>query len=152
MQAIADALVLASTSSETKRSRLAAAAFVRESLMGQCPEGYARSCFALAEMMPAKTEQIVCPTLLVTGDEDMVAPPSAVRAMADKIAGAKVEIVRACGHWTPIEAPEICVGHLHRFYAAQNSAALSRRPLSSGTYASRSTQNPSSMTFFSGRT
>jgi 3-oxoadipate enol-lactonase len=146
MQAIADALVLASTASETKRSRLAASAFVRESLMGQCPDGYSRSCQALAGMIPANTGQITCPTLLVTGDEDIVAPPSSVRAMGDKIAGAKIEIIRSCGHWTPVETPEACIAHLNRFYAAQNESSKAARLTRSGT-----TYHPGSMTFSSGR-
>lgn len=146
MQSIADALVLASTSSETKRSRLAAAAFVRESLMGQCPDGYSRSCQALSEMIPANTSQINCPTLLVTGDEDVVAPPSSVRAMADKITSARIEIIRSCGHWTPLETPEACIALLNRFYASQNSTGLAARQARSGA-----TYKPSSMTFSSGR-
>jgi 3-oxoadipate enol-lactonase len=115
MQAIADALVQASTSSETKQRRLAAAAYVRESLMRQDPEGYARSCDALADAQAADTSKIACPTLLVTGDEDVVAPPQAVRQMATKIDAARVEVLRGCGHWTPIEKPEECSELLKQF-------------------------------------
>jgi 3-oxoadipate enol-lactonase len=43
MQEIADALVQASTSAATKAHRHAAVAFVRESLMRQPPDGYART-------------------------------------------------------------------------------------------------------------
>jgi len=117
MQAIADALVQASTSAESKAKRPAAIAFIRESLMRQDPEGYARSCEALAEAQLADTSKIACPTLLVTGDEDVVAPPQAVRAMSEKIAGSRVEILRGCGHWTPLEKPEECMQLLQRFYA-----------------------------------
>ncbi len=116
MRGIADALVQASTSSETKQKRHAAVAFVRESLMAQDPEGYARSCEALAEMQPADTSKIVCPTLLVTGDEDAVSPPQSVRMMAQKIAGSRVEIIRGCGHWTPVERPDECIQLLKQFY------------------------------------
>ena len=49
-----------------------------------------------------------CPTLLVTGDEDAVAPPSAAQAIADKIKGAKLKVLEHCGHWTPIERPQDC--------------------------------------------
>jgi 3-oxoadipate enol-lactonase len=115
MQAIADALVQASTSSETKQRRLAAAAYVRESLMRQDPEGYARTCDALADAQAADTSKIGCPTLLVTGDEDVVSPPQAVRQMATKIDGARVEVLRGCGHWTPIEKPEECAELLKQF-------------------------------------
>jgi 3-oxoadipate enol-lactonase len=116
MRGIADALVQGATSSETKQRRHAAVAFVRESLMAQDPEGYARSCEALAEMQSADTSRIVCPTLLVTGDEDAVSPPQSVRMMVQKIAGSRVEVVRGCGHWTPVEKPDECIALLKQFY------------------------------------
>jgi 3-oxoadipate enol-lactonase len=115
MQPIADALVVTSVSGETRARRPAAVAYVRESLMRQDPEGYARTCEALAEMEAADTSRIDCPTLLVTGDEDVVAPPHAVRMMGERIAGSRVEVLRGCGHWTPVEKPEECAGLLKRF-------------------------------------
>jgi len=131
MQPIADALLQGSTSSETKQKRPAAAAFVRESLMRQDCDGYARSCEALADMQAADTARIACPVLLVTGDEDMVAPPSSVRAMGDRIKGSRVEVLRGCGHWTPVEKPEECVSILNRFY----SRGAAWQTSSSRTYA-----------------
>ena len=50
--------------------------------MRQDAEGYAGNCEALAAAQPADIGRIACPTLLVTGEEDGVAPPSNVRAMA----------------------------------------------------------------------
>ena len=116
MRGIADALVQASLSSETKAKNPLAIAFVRESLMAQDPEGYAQSCEALADMQPADTTRIACPTLLVTGDEDAVSPPQSVRMMAQKISGSRVEVLRGCGHWTPVEKPVECVQLLKQFY------------------------------------
>jgi pimeloyl-ACP methyl ester carboxylesterase len=121
MRPIADALLRTSVAAETRARRPTAVAFVRESLMRQDPEGYARSCEALAEMVPADTSRIDCPTLLVTGDEDVVAPPQAVRMMGERITGSRVEVLRGCGHWTPVEKPEECTGLLKRFL-------LERRP------------------------
>jgi 3-oxoadipate enol-lactonase len=120
MQPIADALVRASLSAETRALRPAAVAFVRESLMRQDPEGYARTCEALAEMGPADVSRIDCPTLLVTGDEDVVSPPQSVRMMAQKIVGSRVEVLRGCGHWTPVEKPDDCIDLLNRFYLDAN--------------------------------
>jgi pimeloyl-ACP methyl ester carboxylesterase len=117
MQAIADTLVQGATSAETRARRHAVVAFVRESLMRQNPEGYARSCEALAEAQPANTSGITCPTVLVTGDEDGVAPPHSVRAMGEKIAGSQVEVLKGCGHWTPLEKADECIEILRRFYA-----------------------------------
>ena len=115
MQTIADALVQASTASETKQRRPVVVAYVRESLMRQDPDGYARSCDALADAQPADSSAITCPTLLVTGDEDSVSPPQAVRQIADKISGARFEVLRGCGHWTPVEKPEECSELLRQF-------------------------------------
>ena len=128
MQPIADALVQAATSSETRQKRAAAVAFVRESLMRQDPDGYARSCEALADMQAADTPRIACPALLVTGDEDAVAPPSSVRAMGDRIKGSRVEVLRGCGHWTPVEKPEECVNLLNRFYSRRSAWQTSSSP------------------------
>lgn len=116
MQAIADALVQASTSAESKAKRHAAVAFVRESLMRQDPDGYARTCDALAEARAPDTARIACPTLLVTGDEDIVAPPQSVRSLGEKIAGSQAEVLRGCGHWEPVEKPTECIELLRRFY------------------------------------
>ena len=53
--------------------------------MRQCPDGYARTCEALADAQPADVGAITCPTLLVTGDEDAVAPAQSVRQLGGRI-------------------------------------------------------------------
>jgi 3-oxoadipate enol-lactonase len=115
LQAVADTLVQASTSSESRATRLAAVAFVRESLMRQTPDGYARSADALADASAVDAARINCPTLLVTGDQDAVAPPQSVRHMGERIAGAQVEVLSGCGHWAPVERPDACMELLRRF-------------------------------------
>jgi 3-oxoadipate enol-lactonase len=117
MQAIADAIVQAATSGETRARKPAAVAMVRESVMRQCADGYARSCDALAGAQPIDPSLIACPTLMVTGNEDSIAPPQAVRLIGEHIAGARVEILPRCGHWTTIEKPGECNDALKRFYA-----------------------------------
>ena len=117
MQLIADAIVQAATSTETRTRHPAAVAMVRESVMRQCPDGYARSCDALAGAEPADPAAIACPTLMVTGDEDAIAPAQAVRLIGERLADARVEILPRCGHWTTIEKPGECNDALRRFYA-----------------------------------
>lgn len=117
MQEIADAVVKAATSSETKAQRPITVALVRESLMRQPPEGYARSCDALSEAQAVDVHDLKCPTLLVTGDEDQVAPTQSVRLLGERISGARVEVLTRCGHWPTYEKPEACVDSLRRFYA-----------------------------------
>lgn len=118
LHAIVEQLSQAALSAETRQRNPLAVAFVRESLMRQDPDGYARSCEALAGAEAAAVERIACPVLLVTGDEDGVAPPQAVRAMAEKIAGARVQVLTRCGHWTPVERPQECQRAVQEFLAS----------------------------------
>lgn len=119
MHEIALALLQTAISAETRQRVPLATAFVRESLMRQDPLGYARSCEALADAQPAAVERIEAPTLLVTGDEDGVAPPQAVRAMAERMKRVRVAILNRCGHWTPIERPDDCLRELRDFLSSQ---------------------------------
>jgi 3-oxoadipate enol-lactonase len=107
MVAIADA-ALGALSSATKAASPLAAPLLRESHMRQEAEGFAQTCEALAEAQAADLRLVNCPTLLVTGDEDSVAPPGMVTAIADKIKGSAVKVLERCGHWTPIERPQDC--------------------------------------------
>jgi pimeloyl-ACP methyl ester carboxylesterase len=121
MHEITQTLMNAAISADTRQRLPVAVAFVRESLMRHDGEAYARSCEALAGAQPAAVESITAPVLLVTGDEDGVAPPQAVRAMAERLHAAKntrVVVLPRCGHWTPIERPEDCQRELREFLAA----------------------------------
>ena len=122
MHDIALGLLSAAISAETRQRSPLAVAFVRESLMRQDADGYARTCDALAEASAAAVERIEVPVLLVTGDEDGVAPPQSVRAFAEKLHSAKssrVVVLPRCGHWAPIERPEECARELRDFLAQQ---------------------------------
>lgn len=122
MHEIALALVNAALSADTRQRQPVATAFVRESLQRQDPEGYARNCAALAACTPAAVERIEAPVLLVTGDEDSVAPPQSVRAMAERLVharGVRTVILNRCGHWTPVERQEDCARELRAFLRAQ---------------------------------
>ena len=122
MQDITAALLNAALSADTRLRQPLAVAFVRESLMRQDGEAYARVCEALAEAPAARVENISCSVLLVTGDEDAVAPPQSVRAMAERLHGARstrLVVLPRCGHWTPIERAAECQAELRDFIAAQ---------------------------------
>lgn len=121
MHEITQGLLQAAISADTRQRLPLAVAFVRESLMRQEGEAYARSCEALAGAQAAAVERIEAPVLLVTGDEDGVAPPQSVRAMADRLHNAarkRVVVLSRCGHWTPVERPDECQRELRDFLAA----------------------------------
>lgn len=116
MQPIADAIVQAATAGATRRERPVAVAMVRETVMRQDPEGYARTCEALADAVPPDVAPIRCPTLLVTGDEDAVAPAANMQGIASRIAGARTRVLSQCGHWLTFERPEETTQALREFY------------------------------------
>jgi pimeloyl-ACP methyl ester carboxylesterase len=51
-------------------------------------------------------DSIRCPTLVLVGREDALTPLEWAREIADGIAGAKLRIVRDCGHMSTLERPE----------------------------------------------
>jgi len=118
MQQIADAVAAGATSKETKADQPAVLALVRECIMRQSPEGYAQSCEALATAQSAQVEQIRVPTLLVTGDQDGVAPPAAVALIADRISGSHRVVYEGCGHWTTFEKSNRCLHELKSFHTS----------------------------------
>ena len=108
MLPIANTLVGVAISGASRAGNPALAAFLRESIMRQDAEGYARTCEALGGGKAADLATIRCPTLLITGDEDTVGPPRLIVDMAQRL-GAKVEyhVLTGCGHWAPLEKSEI---------------------------------------------
>lgn len=117
LQAIADQIVQGATAAATKAGQLAVLALVRESVMRQDPIGYGLSCGALAEAQAAAVEGFSGQALLVTGDEDAVAPVAAVRALAARMPQAQVIVLPDCGHWTTFERPIDCSEQLSAFLA-----------------------------------
>lgn len=115
MTEIADAIVGSALSAETKLRNPAAVAFVRESVLRQCPEGYARACEALAEAQAANHSRIRCPAVIINGEEDAVAPPSMARMLAERISGARAIILPRCGHWPTVERVDEVNTELRRF-------------------------------------
>lgn len=104
MIAVADTIVASATSEETRRERPAVAAFVRELLMGQDPEGYASHCEALANATAVDLAKIEAPVLLLTGTDDKVGAPATAEAMFKELPNASYELIPGIGHWTAIEA------------------------------------------------
>ncbi len=51
--------------------------------------------------------KINCPTLIITGREDRICPPTLHEEMAQLIPNSELKILEECGHLTPLEQPEI---------------------------------------------
>lgn len=113
--AVAPGVVANALSEATRNDKPEAAAFVRELVMRQAPEGYARNCEALAAATDPGPINPALPLLLITGDEDKVGPPEASRELAEAHGSATVEILPGVGHWTALEAAGPVTDHLLKF-------------------------------------
>ncbi|GAN76811.1 alpha/beta fold hydrolase [Acidisphaera rubrifaciens] len=108
MAPIADQIIQGSIATAIREENPAVAAFVRESVMRQDAEGYARHCEALAAAEAADHRLITAPALLVTGEEDAVAPVGMARDLADRLPSARLRTLDRCGHWSTLERPRAC--------------------------------------------
>ncbi|GHE76170.1 3-oxoadipate enol-lactonase [Amycolatopsis deserti] len=102
--AVAPGVVANALSEATRRDKPEVAAFVRELVMRQDPEGYARNCEALAAAEDPGPVPAQLPLLLVTGADDKVGPPSVSEALAAAHGNATLDVLPGVGHWTPLEA------------------------------------------------
>ncbi|WP_326834397.1 alpha/beta hydrolase [Amycolatopsis rhabdoformis] len=102
--AVAPGVVANALSEATRRDKPEVAAFVRELVMRQDAEGYARNCEALAGATDPGPVDPALPLLLVTGADDKVGPPAVSEALSVAHGGATVEVLPGVGHWTALEA------------------------------------------------
>jgi 3-oxoadipate enol-lactonase len=102
--AVASAIVTRSLSAATRSRHPEIAAFVRELVMRQDPEGYARNNEALAAATDPGPISGGLPLLLVAGRDDLLSPPSIASQLADAHGGAEVQVIDDIGHSIPLEA------------------------------------------------
>jgi 3-oxoadipate enol-lactonase len=105
LEAIVDSVIEGGLSKETRRSNPMVEAFVRELLLRQSSEGYARCCEAVATSTAADIGKIRCPVLLIAGAEDAVSTPAISKTVAAELTDAQVLVLDGCGHWLPLERP-----------------------------------------------
>jgi 3-oxoadipate enol-lactonase len=102
--AIASGIVTRSLSPATRSRCPEIAAFVRELVMRQDPEGYARNNEALAAAADPGPVSPGLPLMLVAGRDDTLSPHRIADEIAGAHGGAEVEIIDHIGHWIPLEA------------------------------------------------
>jgi 3-oxoadipate enol-lactonase len=70
-----------------------------------------------------RLKDIACPTLIVAGERDATVPMRAKVELAEGIPGARLEVIPASGHATPLDAPEAFNNLLLRFLSEVDQAA-----------------------------
>ena len=113
--AVAPGVVATALSETTRRDKPEVAAFVRELIMRQDPEGYARNCEALATATDPGPVDPGLPLLLITGGDDKTGPPEVSQAIAAAHGSATVTVIDGIGHWTALEAARDVTDQLLKF-------------------------------------
>ncbi|SRR5579885_664964 len=65
--------------------------------------------------LPQHLHRIACPTLIIWGDDDHLIPPAHGEFYARNIPGARLEMLRQCGHMAPFEATAECASRTLAF-------------------------------------
>jgi 3-oxoadipate enol-lactonase / 4-carboxymuconolactone decarboxylase len=106
MAAIADAVVAGWITPPLAARDPALVARLRGMLTGVDSESYAQCCEAIAGLdLRADLARIAAPTVVVAGEDDPAIPPTHSRAIADGIAGARLEIITPAAHVATYEQP-----------------------------------------------
>jgi len=80
---------------------------VRAMIARQSVAGYATCTHAIKTMAPwDRLGQWQLPTCFVSGAQDGAAPPDEMKAMAQRVAGARMEVLDPCGHLSCIQRPD----------------------------------------------
>ncbi|HEX9446211.1 MAG TPA: alpha/beta fold hydrolase [Candidatus Binatia bacterium] len=103
----------------TPRLRPDIFAWLQEIVWENSPAGIAAALRAIADRpdFSSQLSEIRCPVLCLTGAEDPLTPPDAVREMADRIPVASFAVIADAGHLTNVEAPEAFNRALENFLA-----------------------------------
>lgn len=109
MAAVADTVANGATAESAAIDNPLLRPFVRELLLGQHSEAYARACEALAAAANPDLGAIQSAVLLLTGSEDKVSTPDSLQAMAAELPRAEIMVAPNTGHWTLPEAPGLVI-------------------------------------------
>jgi pimeloyl-ACP methyl ester carboxylesterase len=75
-------------------------------LLGTSPEGYAGCAEAIAALdLYPQLPLVKAPTLVLSGEQDLAAPPAVGAATARGIPGSRLTVVRAASHFAHVEQP-----------------------------------------------
>jgi 3-oxoadipate enol-lactonase len=119
LSAVVDPWLTAVLSAATREANPALAGLVREMFLSNDGRTYALHCLALRDgAVRSDHGNIVCPTLLTVGDQDLVTPLSWQRQIAAGIANSRIRIIPNTAHMTMLESPTVFNTVLLDFLAA----------------------------------
>jgi 3-oxoadipate enol-lactonase len=103
LPAVAALVLDGSVSRHTRADKPEAAVLVRELVMRQDPEGYARNVEALGAAADPGPLPAHVPVVIAAGDQDAMSTPEFCRELAGGQANVTIRQVAGAGHWLPVE-------------------------------------------------
>lgn len=96
------------TGDTTKTGRKAVQARVRDLVAAAAggPAAWAQRAMAPRPDSFATLRDVTVPSVVIVGDEDVLAPPADARAMADVLPGARLVVLSRAGHLSAMEDPD----------------------------------------------
>src|SRR5690606_30269581 len=108
MEALADAVLERWFPASIRAGRDTEMESWRQLLLASPVEGYAATCAALRDAdLTDEIASITVPTLVAVGEADQSTPVELVKATADRIPGARFEIIKGAGHLPSIDQPAV---------------------------------------------
>lgn len=106
LSAVVDLWLNSVLSAATREANPGLAGLVREMFLAYDASTYAAHCLALRDGdVRSDHKNIVCPTLLTVGDQDLVTPLSWQRQIAAGFASSRIRIIPSTAHMTMLESP-----------------------------------------------
>jgi 3-oxoadipate enol-lactonase len=106
MASVAQMVVERYLHSDFRAADPAATQAIHARLLRNDPAGYVASCSAVAGVAwQDRLAQIACPTLVISGARDAGAPPAMGQAIAERIPGARMEVIADASHLSVLETP-----------------------------------------------
>ena len=106
MAAVAEMVVERYLHADFRAAEPAATQAIRSAILRNDAAGYAASCAAVAGVAwQDRLSRIACPTLVISGARDAGAPPAMGQAIAERIPGARLEIIENASHLSALETP-----------------------------------------------
>jgi 3-oxoadipate enol-lactonase len=106
MGPLADVVAATALGVQTHQTQPALVGLFRQGLLANDPRAYAASCRALVETdVTPRLGRIQCPTLILLGSQEQVAPLAAARALKAGIPHARLGVIPNAGHLPFLEQP-----------------------------------------------
>jgi len=116
LAAIADGSLERFFSAECRATAAPLVEATRRSLLRASPTGYVAACHAVKGVeWLARLGEVRCPTLVIAGSADLSTPPEAGRAIAERIPGARFELLAGAAHLSALEQPAAFAALVQRF-------------------------------------